>query len=85
MKNNTEDKEMRQNHMVSTRDPITGRDIEDLARSPFLVEVDEGNELIIYFESEESRSAYMNLPVEHHGSDLNVNLDNPTDDCFDGN
>ncbi len=77
--------DMRQNHMVSTRDPITGRDVEDLARSPFLVEVDEGNELIIYFESEESRSAYMNTPVEHHGADMKVNLDNPTDECFDGN
>ncbi len=85
MKNHREDMDMRQNHMVSTRDPITGRDVDDLAASPFLVEVDEGNELIIYFESEESRSTYMNLPVEHHGADLKVNLDNPTDECFDGN
>ncbi len=76
---------MQQNHMVSTRDPITGRDIEDLAESPFLIEVDEDHELIIYFESEESRSAYLNLPVECPGDDLNVNLDNPTDECFDGN
>jgi hypothetical protein len=76
---------MKQAHMISTRDPITGRDIEDPAGSPFLIEVDEGNELIIYFESDESRSAYLNLPVEHPGTDLNVNLDNPTDDCFDGN
>ena len=85
MKNHRENMDMQQNHMVSTRDPMTGRDIEDLAGSPFLVEVDEANELIIYFESEESRSAYLNLPVEHPGDDLNVNLDNPTDECFDGN
>ncbi len=76
---------MQQNHMVSTRDPITGRDIEDLANSPFLIEVDEDHELIIYFESEESRSAYLSLPVEQPGADLKVNLDNPTDECFDGN
>ena len=78
-------KEMQQTQIISTRDPITGRDIEDLASSPFLVEVDEGNELIIYFESEESRSAYLNLPVERPGTDFRVNLDNPTEDCFDGN
>jgi len=77
-------KGMQQTHMVSTRDPITGRDVEGLARSPFLVEVDEHNELTIYFESEEPRSAYMNLPVEHPGADFSVNLDNPTDKCFEG-
>ncbi len=85
MKNHKGNKDMQQSHMVSTRDPMTGHDVEDLGGSPFLVEVDEANELIIYFESEESRSAYMNLPVEHPGADLNVNLDNPTDECFDGN
>jgi hypothetical protein len=66
---------MKQNHMISTRDPITRRDIEDPAGSPFLIEVDEGNELIIYFGSEESRSAYRDLPVEHPGTDLNVTID----------
>ena len=76
---------MQQTHMVTTRDPITGRDVEDLARSPFLIEVDEGNELTIYFESEETRNAYLNLPVERPGTDLTVNLDNPTDDYCDGN
>jgi hypothetical protein len=76
---------MHQNHMISTRDPITGRDIEDLAVSPYLVEVDERNELIIYFESEESRSAYLNLPVQRHGADFKVSLDNSIDEGFDGN
>lgn len=78
-------KDMLQAQMITTRDPITGRDIEDLAGSPFLVEVDESHELTIYFESEASRSAYLNLHVEHPGADLSVNLDNPTDECFDGN
>jgi len=85
MNNQNGNKDIMQTQMTTTRDPITGRDIEDLAQSPFLVEVNESNELTIYFESEESRSAYLNLPVEHPGADLSLNLDNPTDECFDGN
>lgn len=59
-------------HMISTIDPISGRDIQDLEGRPHIVD---GN-LVIYFESEETRQAYLDMPMEHR-----VPLpDNPIDD-----
>jgi hypothetical protein len=48
-------------HMNNSIDPITGRDIENLASHPHL---DDGI-LTIYFESEETRRAYLNTPFDH--------------------
>jgi hypothetical protein len=31
----------------------------------------------IYFESEETRRAYLDIEVQHPGNDFTVNLDNP--------
>lgn len=42
-------------------DPITGRDIENLASHPHL---EDGN-LTIYFESGETRQAYLDTPFDH--------------------
>lgn len=42
-------------------DPITGRDIEDLAGKPYLID---GN-VTMYFESEETRQAYLDTPIDH--------------------
>ncbi len=76
---------MQHHHIISTTDPITGRDIVDLAGHPYVVEGDHYNDITIYFESEDTRRAYLDIPVEHPGADLTVNLDNPTDECFDAN
>jgi len=58
--------------MISTIDPISGQDIDDLAGRPFIVD---GN-LVMYFESEQTRQAYMDTPKEHA-----LPLpDNPTED-----
>lgn len=48
-------------HMVNTIDPITGHDITDLASHPHL---DDGI-LTIYFESELTRKAYVDTPIDH--------------------
>jgi hypothetical protein len=48
-------------HLINTLDPMTGRDIEDVTNHPFLVD---GN-LTIYFETEASRKAYQDLPLNH--------------------
>ena len=59
-------------HMISTIDPISGRDIQDLEGRPY---IEDGN-LLIYFESEETRQAYLEMSMEH-----SVPLpDNPIDD-----
>ena len=47
--------------LLCTVDPITGREIEDLAGHPYIVD---GN-MVIYFESEESRKAFMEMPTDH--------------------
>lgn len=60
---------------ISTVDPITGRDIEDLAGRPYLVD---GN-LTIYFESETTRQAFLDMPVDHPFR----LADNPTAEGYD--
>jgi hypothetical protein len=61
--------------MVTSIDPITGRDIEDLEGHPYIVD---GN-LVIYFESEKTRQEYLDTPAEH-----SVPLpDNPIDEGID--
>jgi YHS domain-containing protein len=47
--------------MLTCIDPITGRDIEDLTGHPYLVD---GN-VVIYFESEETKRAYLDTPKDH--------------------
>lgn len=61
--------------MVTTIDPITGRDIGDLAGHPFIVD---GN-VTIYFESEETRQQYLDTPIDHP---FHL-VDNPTDEGYD--
>lgn len=47
--------------MITSIDPITGRDIENLEGHPYIVD---GN-ITIYFESEQTRQAYLDLPIDH--------------------
>lgn len=61
--------------ILTAIDPITGRDIEDLAGHPYLVD---GN-VTIYFESEETKQAYLDTPVDHP---FHL-VDNPTDEGYD--
>ena len=47
--------------LLTCIDPITGRDIDDLSGRPYLVD---GN-VVMYFESEETRQAYLDTPIDH--------------------
>jgi hypothetical protein len=47
--------------MITTIDPISGRDIDDLEGKPYLVDGD----MVMYFESEETRQAYLDTPMDH--------------------
>ncbi len=76
---------MRHVHMSSTTGPITGNDIEDPTGHPYVVEGDHYNDITVYFESDESREAYLAIPVQRPGRDLSINLDNPTDNYPDMN
>ena len=48
-------------HLIGTIDPMTGRDIIDVNSHPSLVD---GN-LTIYFESEETKAAFEQMPLNH--------------------
>jgi len=47
--------------MISSIDPISGCDIWDVEAHPYIVD---GN-LVIYFESEQTRQAYIDTPMDH--------------------
>lgn len=48
-------------HRINTIDPMTGDDIEDVSTHPSLVD---GN-LTVYFETEVTRKAYIEMPLDH--------------------
>lgn len=60
---------------MRTTDPITGNDVINPATHPFVIEGSGENALKIYFESEDSKRAYLDIEVEHPDEDL-PNLDN---------
>jgi hypothetical protein len=61
--------------ILSSTDPMTGREIGDLTAHPYLVD---GN-VTIYFETEATRKAFMEMPVDHP---FHL-VDNPTDEGYD--
>ena len=63
--------------IVSTTDPITGKDIPHPEDHPFIIEGAGDAAIKIYFESEETRRVYLDIPIEHPGKDFSTNLDNP--------
>jgi len=69
-------------HRIETTDPIPRRDIRDLEGKPYVVEAGPEEDLVIYFESEETKRQFLDIPVEHP-IDHHVNLDNPTDVMID--
>ena len=58
---------------VETTDPITGNDVKNLDHAPYIIDGD----LKVYFETEQSKQAFMDIEVEHPGADFEHNLDNP--------
>lgn len=53
-------------HIRSTTDPITLNDVIDPENHPCLHEGDEVNGLEIYFESEETKQAYLDMELPDH-------------------
>ncbi len=52
-------------YCIETTDPITGRALTQLVNMPYVIEDDEDNSLVIYFESETNRDLYLQNPAEH--------------------
>ena len=51
-------------YRIETTDPITGKSLNQLMDLPFVIEDDEDDSLIIYFESEQNRDLYLEDPSE---------------------
>ena len=52
-------------YRIETTDPITGNTLTQLVNMPYVIEDDEDNSLVIYFESETNRDLYLQNPAEH--------------------
>jgi hypothetical protein len=62
-------------HRINTIDPMTGNDIENVTSHPSL----EDGELTMYFETDGTRKAYLNMPLDHP----NLHLPYPANDSDD--
>ena len=51
---------------IHTLDPITLNDVTDLENAPFVIEGEGKGAIKIYFESEENKGEYLDIPM--HGS-----------------
>ena len=52
-------------YRIETTDPITGKTVEHLVDMPYVIENDNDDSLVIYFESEINRDLYLQNPAEH--------------------
>ena len=70
-------------HRLSTTDPISLNDVHNLEGKPFVVEGDHYNDLTIYFENEENRQKYEDIPVECPAKDFDHDIGNNVDEGYD--
>lgn len=66
---------------ISTLDPITLNDVLDIENAPFVIEGEGDGAIKIYFESEENKHMYLDIPL--HGSDGTSGLSKIFDDIAD--
>ena len=52
-------------YRIETTDPITGNTLAQLEGKPYVIETDDDDSLVIYFESERNRELYLKNPAEH--------------------
>lgn len=52
-------------YRIETTDPITGRSLSQLVNMPYVIENNDDDRLVIYFESEYNRDLYLQNPDQH--------------------
>ena len=52
-------------YRIETTDPITGKALKQLINMPYVIENNNHDSLVIYFESEYNRDLYLQNPSEH--------------------
>ena len=58
--------------LTTTTDPMTGRDVKDIDHAPFVIEGRGEHALKIYFETEATRRAYLDVALEFDAIDNTV-------------
>ncbi|MCP4333510.1 MAG: hypothetical protein GY785_12705 [Gammaproteobacteria bacterium] len=49
-------------YRIETTDPITGKTLQQLVNMPYVIENDEDDSLVIYFETNKNRELYLQNP-----------------------
>ena len=70
-------------HRLSTTDPISLHEVDDLEGKPFIVEGTRHNDLTIYFENQANKEIYEDIPVECPGNDFSHDVGNNIDEGID--
>jgi hypothetical protein len=52
-------------YRIETTDPISGKILQQLVDMPYVIEDDEDDSLVIYFETEQNRQLYLQNPHDH--------------------
>jgi len=52
-------------YRIETTDPVTGKALKQLVDMPYVIENDNDDSLVIYFESEHNRDLYLQNPEQH--------------------
>ncbi len=56
-------------YRIKTTDPITGKTLEQLDNMPYVIENDNDDSLVIYFESEQNRDLYLQNAAQRKSRD----------------
>lgn len=70
-------------HRLSTIDPISMNEVQNLEGKPYLIIGTQYNDLTIYFENEHNRKMYEDIPVECPGNDFSHDIGNNIDEGID--
>ena len=52
-------------YRIETTDPITGRALKEIVDMPYVIENENEDSVVIYFESEYNRDLYLQNPRQH--------------------
>ncbi len=64
-------------YRIETTDPVTGTSLKNLMSMPYVIESTKNEDLVIYFESEQTREIYLQNPGEHQLEHYNTHPGSP--------
>ncbi|MCP4076376.1 MAG: hypothetical protein GY744_09345 [Gammaproteobacteria bacterium] len=64
-------------YRIETTDPVSGNSLKQLISMPYVIESSTNEDLIIYFESEETREIYIQNPDKHKLEHYNTHPGSP--------